>query len=372
MRRRRDAERTVVLRGHTEVVGDARVVEPHPGKMVGPVAVIAGGHRHSGRDFLLHFRRKVPQVVAAAETPQQIVRKLRGSAGSPEVQIGDLPALSVRLVTVQVAVGNEIAVGVSPRAVHDVHGGSDRVGGLRDVGPDCTDVASQRDLERRTAIAEQVVRRAEPRVDVLPVRHVGHLIEVARERHELGGRDVLGGHQPVVVIEPHAVIEGQAVDDPLILRVEAKIQHIGLQKIGSRQLVDSERPAPQKCVAHVPGHSILPAELVFLDLEACLEGMGPGDVGDRESLGVDRLVRQVEARARVVPKPGRRLEDGDVVRSGLHRPGIGGRHQRRTGFEQQPVVDRHRPRGLSQHIGPEKKSDDGFRRREVSPTPQRH
>ena len=70
----------------------------------------------------------------------------------------------------------------------------------------------------RLAVAKEVVRGADARRDVLPVRHVvdGVVLTAADERN---GGQRLRRHVRVVIIETHTVVQRELADRPAILRI---------------------------------------------------------------------------------------------------------------------------------------------------------
>ena len=126
---------------------------------------------------------------------------------------------------------------------------------------------------------------------------------------------MLGRDVAVEVVVPKAVIERQALDRPLILEVDSQIPIAVLPEIRRRILRDLIRDAVVEPVIHVAVR--FRAEILdrLLELEPCLEVMGPGDVGQGKALGeAGNVLDRVVGQGRVVGHPGRLLRDGNVIR----------------------------------------------------------
>ena len=208
----------VIGRRHGQVVGHTEVAKP--------VAVVTATHRHRRTDLPLDFTRHIPVELAAAAM-QHFVRPARRRLQAPEVLVRQWTALAVQTAVQQVTVRDVVPVGVGPRAVDLVDRCRDRVVRLWDGERVLRDIAAERHFDRGLAVAEQVVRAAETRAPVLPVRHIRHCGE-GTVLDEPRGRNVLLGNVRVEVIEPHAVVQRQAPNRPLILRVDA---HVGLDTL---------------------------------------------------------------------------------------------------------------------------------------------
>ena len=118
----------------------------------------------------------------------------------------------------QDAVRNEVVVVVGPRARRAVLRRVHPVVERGHVGRFALHVFGPVHARDGPAVAEDVVGAAEARREVLPVRHVVDLVVVPRG-DERNGRQVLGRHIRVVIVEPQAQVERQALDRPAILRV---------------------------------------------------------------------------------------------------------------------------------------------------------
>src|SRR5262249_28047197 len=76
-----------------------------------------------------------------------------------------------------------------------------------------------RHLERGPAVAEEIVGGAQPRAEILPVRRVPHLGEITR-RDVWASREMLCRNERVVQSVPHAYVERELPNGPLILSVD--------------------------------------------------------------------------------------------------------------------------------------------------------
>ncbi len=341
--RRRHAVGIEIVRSPELVIGR--------GEVAIPVAVIARAHRHAVAQLVLDFRSEVPVRVTDAPSAQHVVRRVRRGAEPAEVRIRHRTAFAVGPAVLQIAVGHVVAVGVGPRARDAVHRRRHGVVGARDRGPRLGHVAADRHLQRGPAVAEQIVRGAEARVEVLPRRHAGHRAEVARGHPPgRGRRDVVRIDVAVEVVEPRAVVEREPTDRPLILEVEAHVGPGAIDRaVRRRVLRDRRRHAVAERIVHVALHVGDDVGHGLLDLRAELVRVRTGDVRDREALrtAIGRALGRV-GRGGVVPEVVRQLEDRDVRRldAGIEerRPVRDG--QRAAGLEEQLRRDRRAPVGL--------------------------
>ena len=180
--------------------------------------------------------RAVLQAVVAAET--RIERAVRDLAEVRIVARADLVVL--RDV---VAVGRQRAareVGVGPRARVGKRGDRvEQVGERAHVG---RHVLAEVRLERRLAVAQEVVRDAEARGPRRPARHPRQRLAVdgveRLRRCEAAGLALGRGYLFLQEFEPHAIGEREPVDRPLILRVEPEIR-FQLRRSRDRRVVDA-------------------------------------------------------------------------------------------------------------------------------------
>ena len=298
----RNAVGSVVRRSHRQIVCHTIVASR--------IVIVTSGQRDAGSQLPLHFRREVPVVRTVAETRDHIRRPDRRDVGPSEVRVRDRSAFTVGREVRQVTVGEVIVVGIVPGACGAVHRGCDRIVERGNIGPGDAHVAAHRDFQGRPPIPEQVVRCADPGVQVLPARHALHRPEVACGG-EASGRDVLGGHAGVEVVEPQTVIEREALDDPLILSVDAQVTtHSFPPQVRRRKLNDLIRHAPQEHVIDITVDFLLSIRDALLLLHSYLERMGSGDIGHREPLNEAGIVQTIAVNRRcVVPERGRALED---------------------------------------------------------------
>ena len=81
----------------------------------------------------------------------------------------------------QMAVGDEVAVGVVPDAAGGVDRRAERVEAARQVAAAQLVVAAHRHLDRGPAVPEHIERRADTRVEIRPLGHALELVDVARQ-----------------------------------------------------------------------------------------------------------------------------------------------------------------------------------------------
>ena len=251
---------------------------------------------------MLDFGREIPVVVTLAVAVQHggIVPGRVGVVLA-EVLIRDRSALAVQGEIPQVAVRNVVPVGVRPSAARRRDGRIDRICRFSDLGPQLCGVAAQRHLERRLAIAIEVVRRADPRIEVLPVGDIADRIETALAEPRIDCwrpgpvpirvfrvAGALRGHVAIEVVPPKSKIERQLVRDlPLILPVNAEIGlPLRLNQIRVGILRDRERRAVEEDVGRVAVHVVVGFRVELFGLEPGLEVVRPGDVGHRRALRV--------------------------------------------------------------------------------------
>src|SRR5262249_29469535 len=159
--------------------------------------------RHAGRQLVLHFGGEIPEVVARAPAADEIVSVLhRVGVLLAEEAVADRTAFAVGVEVFQIAVRYVVAVRVVPRAVDTVDRRVYWIIGRCHGGAHRADVAADRGFHGGSAVPEQVIRAADPRVDVLPVRDIVDLAE-RTGANEASRWDLLWGHIPVEVIEPH-------------------------------------------------------------------------------------------------------------------------------------------------------------------------
>ena len=133
---------------------------------------------------------------------------------------------------------------------------------------------------------------------------------------------MLFGDIHVEIIDPHAQVQRQPPDRPLILNEDSEIRLLDfLLTIRRRVLEDGSRSTAEELVGHVPIDLNPAIANSFVDIKACLERMRPGDVGGGESLGeaVANLGFAVQERDGVVPKTGLEVLNRNIA--GAH-PGL--------------------------------------------------
>ena len=198
----RNAVRIEVSRRERHVVCEAEVPIPP--------SEIAGLHRHTRENLMLHARAELP-VEGALPPPVDRAGVVGCADGSlSEVRVGQGSTFAVGQRAREIAFGDEIRVRISPaprRAVDDSAIGSLRPG--REGGSiQAEQVFVQTDLESGLAGSKHVVRDTYSRRDVLPSgsRLVGQG-DVARGR-ELHGPERLFGKTALVRVKAHPAGEG--------------------------------------------------------------------------------------------------------------------------------------------------------------------
>ena len=198
----------------------------------------------------------------------------------------------------EIAIGDEVAVQVGPRACGGIDGGVDGVQQLRDVDVGLRDIPPQRHLERRPPVAEEVVGTAQSWIQVFPVRDVVDLAETMRanplirkrgrgldaciasvEIRIRRARQILGGVEADEAVEPQPERERQPFQFPLILGVDAEVVTPVQFEVRRRALGEADRDATAERVTHV---RIREDELVgreLFRLNTGFEGVGAGHVG---------------------------------------------------------------------------------------------
>jgi hypothetical protein len=105
--RRHHAERRVGRRGDQQVVGD-RLISP-------PASIIASLEAEPLGELVLDRGRELPVEAAIEESAIDLRIELRDvRARRAKVEVGEAPALAVRLKVPQVAIGDEVAIRVGP------------------------------------------------------------------------------------------------------------------------------------------------------------------------------------------------------------------------------------------------------------------
>src|SRR5215204_2388143 len=114
---------------------------------------------------MLHRRSALPVLSLLVESAERIVGITRRHfACLAEPEIAPWTAFTLRGGIAEVAVGDVIPIRVGPCAI----GAERHVGSrVRYRGNFYTDVASERDLQRSPAVAEQIVRSADTRVETV-------------------------------------------------------------------------------------------------------------------------------------------------------------------------------------------------------------
>ena len=175
-----DVELREVGGGERQVVGHAEV-RPRAAE----VADVDADARHQ----LVHDAdRRFPVGLAVVEAGDEIRVELLRRYRRAERQVAGLRALAVGLEVGEVAVRDEVAVGVVPRAGRRDRAGDDRRVGLAAQAVErlAQQVLVEAELHRRLAGAEEVVGEAAPVGQVLPVdvvRGRERDVPVRRQRH---------------------------------------------------------------------------------------------------------------------------------------------------------------------------------------------
>ncbi len=206
-------------------------------------------------------------------------------------------------------------VDVVPGPARGVHRRIERI--VRARGPErmARHVPAERRLERRSAVAEHVIGDAEPRPDVLPVRHVRDL-RVAARSDESPARVVLRLDLGVQVVVADAGVDGEAIQRPGVLGVEAHVRHQLFLDVVRRR---SDRHRLRRAAAHRDGHVMGGPEVDVLralnKIEPELHVVRARDVSQRTLVRAHRRVvlREVAAVGAEV-HTGVRLGDRDHER----------------------------------------------------------
>src|SRR5204863_9726187 len=117
---------------------------------------------------------------------------------------------------------------------------------------------------RRLPVAEDVERRGDAWVDVLPAWHTPDLVVAAR-RHEGAGSQILCGNERVEVVVSEAQIERQSLHRPLILAVDSQVDLQALdERDGLRVLGHRQGPPVEERVTHNAGSDTCPRTVIVI------------------------------------------------------------------------------------------------------------
>ena len=213
--RHRDAVRIEVGRRDVQIVGDRLVAEPGP--------EIAGIDSHPREHFAVDAHRRLPVVGRLAPAFDPVGVRASADLHSTEALIGHRLTLAVGERVAQAAVREEVAVGVGPGPRRTGDRCGRRLEQRRITCEDPAAVAAQAGFDRRLAVAEQVVGKAHPGVDIVPARETVRLRETERigqrRRGPLEGRRIAVG-----VLVAKACIDRRPFDPPRILHEQAEAQ----------------------------------------------------------------------------------------------------------------------------------------------------
>ena len=241
------------------------------------------------------------------DIPQPLVRPL--DVGIGVLVAADAEGGGVLRIAQLVLLRDVVAVQVVPRVA--VGREDHRVVGLGEARALRLHVEADVALDRRAALAGEIVRGAEARRDVVPVGDVGDGVEVAR-RHEPSGRHVLLRNRRVEVIEPEAGAERQALGRPRVLNEQAEVGvHVRAAVDRRVERIDRERPAVLVELIGVGVDVVADvARVAPAVLQAALEIVRAGDIRQRRHVDVRQRRHERDAVA------GRRLfERRDVLRA---------------------------------------------------------
>src|SRR6185503_10453469 len=143
--------------------------------------------REAGTQLVLQREGALPVVATVTETGKRVGAEPRFVGRQAKPCRRQRTAFAVGGGQYQVAVGNEVGVGISPRAVGAVHLLVCRVPELREIGADQRHVSSQRRFHGGLAVAEQIVRGTEPRAQIRVVRQILRLRIVSRRDEDACG-----------------------------------------------------------------------------------------------------------------------------------------------------------------------------------------
>ena len=210
--------------------------------------------------------------------PDRIVGSARPGRGT-ERRIRERSAFAVGRRRDQVAVRHVVAVGIGPAAGRG-HIEQERIVLLRERGLAEHHVPAGGGLQRRLAVAEQVVGDPEPWREVLPVR------QIVDGRPRLGWRErprparLVVGNPTDVAVEPDAGVDREPPERPLILGEEA--ENPVFLDLMARLYEDRDRRrnrVAQRVVHALSGVAPLHVVLPPLEVRAHLGDMTAGDVG---------------------------------------------------------------------------------------------
>ena len=312
IRRGGDAETVVIPRRRRPILGREEIAEPVPR----PLDV----HHQPFVQLMLQADQQLA-VVGPDVPAAQDVRVPCGDDVGVAQRRAQGEAFTVRRREGQIAIRDEIAVGIEPRPGRAVDARIDRVvrGGRGDrlAG----DVLAVIRAEHRLAVGEQIPGNAGTRRDVLPRRRIRRLRVVFR-RHELQRRDAQCRDVGVVVVEPRPEIERDVLNRPAVLRIQPE-RRLQLLEVLQRSRVLRDRggraveEAPELVLARGVGEVPRSPHVLHADLERVAAGdvvRGAPDVVlvvERPDVGgarsVERGVRHLELRNNRV-RPGSQLE----------------------------------------------------------------
>ncbi len=170
--------------------------------------VEAGGHRDVLDQLVLHRNGFLP-----VRRSRQVCIELRGARRQAEVIVARHADFRGLDVAVRVEDG-AVPVEVAPRAGIGLT--RQRVGRRRKAERLLREEFADRHLEGRAAVAEDVVRRAEPDGPVVPARQ-------ARDGRDIRARRFRGRRHEQALLR-RAVGDGQARQRPFVLRVDPEVR----------------------------------------------------------------------------------------------------------------------------------------------------
>ena len=372
--------------------------------------------RQPRHELVLHGRAELPVVGTHAPAAENVrvdrrrvrigVAEVQAHAAHGRAQVAAGGEIVLQRRAQQVAVDGEIPVPVGPAARGRRPGPDARddagrriVRAVDDVAGGGLEIFAAVDLQRRLAVAEEVVGDAEPRRDVVVAADAHGALERNRLRVEARGfrRAVALRRRPAPgAVVADAALQRQAADRPLVLGIQPdRLRAIVLvparrQEVRDRHRAQTGRAAGRTRGVHggvriegvaqlrVVGH----ASVVHFDERAAvsdLDVVRPGDVGHRCAPARVQRVVVVEAEVERIedaairevrpPVDAALLGDRDEIHQSVGRrhaePGVPVGESRVASLDQRAAVERRGIGGLRRVVGKVVVAREGFGRHRV-------